>query len=85
MQLECYTNDTSATRVKKSILITTRVKSYFHTPMFTIWQVKDYKERNNFIQELPFGNALFPCKNAFVKCTTKAKHLIAKDMLYIRL
>ena len=48
-----YTNDTSAIRVlherqkcdkseKILILITTRVKTYFHIPIFTIWQVKDY-------------------------------------------
>ena len=50
-----YKSDTSATRTarvqnewKILILITTRVKTYFHTSMFTIWHVKDYKERKNF-------------------------------------
>ena len=35
---ECYTKDTSATRAKN-----------FDTLIFTKWQVKDYKERSNFI------------------------------------
>ena len=35
--------------------------------------MKDYKERNNFILRLPFGNALFPCENGFEKCTTKTE------------
>ena len=52
---DCYTNDTSATRTtrvrhewKILILIKTRVKIYFHTLIFTIWQVKDYKEKEQF-------------------------------------
>ena len=56
---------------KKLILITTRVKTYFHVPIFFIWLVKDYKERDNFILSTTFGNASFPCQNAFEKCTTK--------------
>ena len=49
------------TRVKKiSILITTQVKTYFHIPILTIYQVK-YKEWNNFILSTAFGNASFPC------------------------
>ena len=60
--------DTSATRVLHQrhecdtneilILITTRVKTYFHIPIFSMWQVKDYKERNNFILSTTFGTAL---------------------------
>ena len=45
---ECYTNDTSATRAKN-----------FDTLIFTIWQVKDYKERNNFILRTTFWKCLF--------------------------
>ena len=53
------------------ILITTRVKTYFYTPILTIWQVKDYNERNNFILRTNFfGNALFPCQ----KCVWKVHH-----------
>ena len=47
-----HTSDMSATRVLHErilTLITTRVKTCFHTLIFTVWQVKDYKERNNFI------------------------------------
>ena len=56
-QHEC---NTSATRVlhkrhecntRTLILTTTRLKTYFHSP---IWQVKDYKERNNFILRTTF-------------------------------
>ena len=72
--------NTSATRMIRVqhewmllILITTRVKIYFHIPIFTIWQVKNYKEWNNFIQYTTFGNVLFPCQNAFEKCTTKTE------------
>ena len=66
------TNDTSATRVlherhgcdtneKNLILIITQINTYFQIPLFTIWQLKDYKKRNNFILSTTFGNASFPC------------------------
>ena len=85
---ECNSSETgvrtSATRVlhkrhecntsrKILILITTRVKTYFYFPIFIIWQVKDYKERNNFILSAAFGNASFPCQNAFENCATKTE------------
>ena len=86
---ECDTSATQTTRVlhewKVLILITTRVKTYFHTLKFTIWQVKDYKESNNFI---PFGNVSFPCQNASKKCTTETKLFNGKSYikkLYTRL
>ena len=65
---ERYECDTSE---KNLILITARVKKYYHIPIFTIWQVKDYKEWNNFILSTTFGNASFPCQNAIKKFTTK--------------
>ena len=40
---ECETSE------KNLILITARVKAYYHIPIFTIWQVKGCKEWNNFI------------------------------------
>ena len=55
------------------ILVTTRVKTYFHTLIFTIWQVKDYKERNNFILRTTIWKCLVSIQNAFKKCTTKTK------------
>ena len=62
-QHECDTSDTNATQVRSKcdtsqkiwILITTRVKTYFHIPIFTIWEVKDYKERNNLIKVRPLA------------------------------
>ena len=56
---ECYTNDTSATRVKNFNFVTTRVKTYFHNLLFTIWQLKDYKERTNFILRTAFWKCIF--------------------------
>ena len=53
------TNGTSATRVKNFDFVTTWVKIYFHTLIFTIWQVKEYKERNNFILRTTFWKCLF--------------------------
>ena len=86
---ECNRSDTSAKRVlhkrhecdtseKRLILITARVKTYFHIPMFTIWQLKDYKERDNFILSTTFGNTSFPCQNTFEKCTTKMGFVMVK-------
>ena len=47
------TSGTQTTRVwhewKDLILITTQVKTYFHTIFLAILQMKDYKERNNFV------------------------------------
>ena len=43
---------------KVFILVTTRVKTYFHTPILAIWDMKDYKERNNFILRTTFWKCL---------------------------
>ena len=70
------------------ILITTWVKLYFHTLVFTIWQVNDYEERNNLILTTTFGNTSFPCQNVFKNCTTKTKLFNGKShvrKLYTRL
>ena len=88
-QQQCYTSATQTTRVhewKLLILITRRVTTYFYTPIFTMWQVKDYELRNNFI--LRTANALFPCQNSFEKCTTKTELFDGKSYikrLYARL
>ena len=59
---ESDTIATQTTRVwhefKILILITTSVKIYFHTPILAIWQIKDYKERSNFIQRTSFWKYL---------------------------
>ena len=56
--------DTSATRVLHEweilILITTIVKTYFHTTILAIWQMKDYKERKNFIIRITFWKCFVP-------------------------
>ena len=57
-------NETSAIRVryelKTLIFMTARVKTYFHTPILAIWQIKDYKERNNFILRTTFWRRIVP-------------------------
>ena len=74
-QHEC---DTSAARVlhkrheydmseKFFILITTRVKTYFQTSIFTLRQVKNYKERNNFILRTNFWKCLIPMPKSIWK------------------
>ena len=86
---EFYTNDTSLHEWKILILITTWVKIYFHTFIFTIWQVENYKEKEQFhSKSYFFGNISFPCQNAFKKCTTKTKLFNGKSYikkLYTRL
>ena len=71
---ECETSATLTIRVqhewKVSILITTLVKTYFYTPILTIWQVKDYEERNNFILRTNFWKCLVPMP----KCVWKVHH-----------
>ena len=49
--------------------------------------MKDYREIQG-EEELPFGNASFPCKNAFEICTTKTELCNGKSYikkLYTRL
>ena len=76
MRHDCNTSNTRATRVqyewKNLILTMAEVEAYFHTPIFTIWQVKDYKERNNFILGTTFSKCIFPMPNSFEKCTTES-------------
>ena len=76
-QHECDTSASRTTRVRHEwkilILTMTRVKIYFHTLIFTTWQVKDYKERNNFILRTTIWKCLVSIQNAFKKCTTKTK------------
>ena len=79
---ECDTSE------KKLILITARVKAYYHIPIFTMWQMKDYKVWNNFVLGTTSGNASFPSQNAFEKCTIKTGLFNGKSYikkLYTRL
>ena len=64
---EWHEYDTSAKRTvwvrhewQILVLITTQIKTCCHTPIFTIWQVKDYKQRNNFILRTTFWKCLAP-------------------------
>ena len=81
---ECNTSAKRTTRVwhkrKILILITTRVKIYFHTLIFTIWQVNDYEERNNFILTTTFGNTSFHAKMCLKIAPQKLNFLMAKAM-----
>ena len=76
--------DMSAKPLKKLILITTRVKTYFHTPIFTIWQVKDYKGRNNFIVRItkcPVPMPKYVCENAQQKMNFVITKVISKKYI----
>ena len=66
---------------KKLILIPTRVKTYFHNPIFTIWQLKDYKERNNFILRTTFWKCLTTVpKYIWNDAPQKLNFIMAKDI-----
>ena len=89
---ECDMSATRTTRVRHEsnilVLIVTRVKLYFYTLIFTIWQMKHYKKRKNFILRTTFLHVLFPCRNAFKICTTKSRLFSSKSYvkkLYTRL
>ena len=61
---KCNTSAARTTRVRHEWkilnLIMTQVKTYFHTPVFTIRKVKDCKARNNFILRTTFWKCLVP-------------------------
>ena len=91
-RLECDMSAAKTTRVRHErkilVLIATRVKTYFYTPIFTIWLMKDYKKRNSFILRTTFLHVLYSCRNAFKKCTTKSRLFNYKSYikkLYTRL
>ena len=72
---KCYTNDTSE---KTFDFDNYGSKNMFHIPIFTIWQVKDYKERSNFILSTTFKNASFAYQNEFEKCPQKLEFLMVR-------
>ena len=53
-----------------------KVKPYFHIAIFTIWQVKEYKEKNNFILRTNFWMRL---KNAPQKLNFLMAKAISKN------
>ena len=83
---KCDRSATETTRVRHEwkilILTTARVKTYFHASKLAIWQMKGYKEWNNFIQEAPPGNVSFPYQNTFEKCATKLNFV--KDKIFVK-
>ena len=66
------TNDTIVTQVRNFNFDNDRVKTFFPTPILAIWQIKNYKERNNSFLRTTFWKCIVPCQNAFEKCTTKS-------------
>ena len=70
-----YTSKNTSKNTSK----TTLVETYFHTLIFTIWQVKDYKERNNFILRTNFWKCLFPILKSPKKSTIKTKLFNSKS------
>ena len=92
---EEHESDTSATWVlherqewKILLLITTQVKTFSCPYIYYIGKWKITKRGTISFKDLPFGNVLFPCRNAFEKCTTKTELFNAKSCikkLYTRL
>ena len=72
---ECGTSATRTTRVRYGwkILIFTmrRGKIYSHTPLLAIWQMKNYKERNNIILRTNFWKCLVPMPKSVWKVHDK--------------
>ena len=69
------TRNTSATRKTRvrhewKILITTREKTCFYTPILAIWVMKDCKEKNNFILRTTFCK----CIVSMPKCIWKVHY-----------
>ena len=58
-----------------------RVKTYFHTHILAISQMKDYKERNDFILRTNFWKCLVPYQKPFKKRRTKTE--LYNDKSYI--
>ena len=73
-QQACDKSATRTTQVrymwKIFLLITTRLKTCFHTPILAIWRMKEYKERNNFIPKATFCKCLVPMS----KCVSKVHY-----------
>ena len=70
VQHECYTNDTSVTRVKNSDFYNDTSENIFFHPILAAWQTKDYKERNNFILRTTF----LKCLISMLKCVWIVDH-----------
>ena len=86
---ECYINDTSATQVKYFDKSEKSGKSenIFTPYLLAIW-LRITRRGTISFWELTFGNASFPCQNAFEKCTKQTEPCNRKSYikkLYTRL
>ena len=83
MRQESYTNDTSATLVKSFDFHNKASENIFLHPILAMWQMKDYKKRNNiknYLLEMPCSYA----KNALEMCTSKIELYNRKAQSYIK-
>ena len=76
---ECYTNATSVTRVKNFNFDNDTCKNIFTLLYLLHGKWKTTRRGTISFQELPFGNASFPCQKAFKWCTTKTKLFNGKN------
>ena len=72
---ECCTNDTSATRVRNFDFDNDTSENIFSHPY--IWQMRDYKERSNFILRTTFWKCFVPIP----KCIWKVHHKNGKSYI----
>ena len=56
----CYTNDTSATRVKNFDSDNDTRENIYSHQYTTLWQMEDYREKKNFIPRPSFWKCLVP-------------------------
>ena len=77
---ECNTNGTTATRVKNFDFDNDTRKTYFHILIFTIWQVKDYKEEQFHSKNYFFETtlSLFYAKMRLKSASQKLNFLMEK-------
>ena len=75
---ECYTNETNATRVKNVDFDNDLCKN-ISTPFYLLYgKWKTSRKGTISFQELPFGNASFPCQSVFKSVPQKLNFLMAK-------
>ena len=87
---ECNTNAIQTARVQDERgefrnfdFDKTHVTTYFHISILTIWQMKHYKEKDNFILRITFSKCLVPMpKLHFEKCIAKTE--FCNDKSYIK-
>ena len=73
------TSDTGATRVRNFDFGNNTSESIFSHP-YVSYMANERLQGEEQFDELPFGNASFPCQNVFEKCTTKTELCIGKSI-----